>query len=134
MTTTPTAPSPRRTGLGWPIVVTSLLVAVAAGACADKTSLTVREGSVEGGYDGPLYLSSQGLDRSDPITKTGAAGQVVDCDSRIFGGFNDGSYENGAVADTAAGALDMARSEGGFDGKQDGYVMAREEDDRVLFT
>ena len=54
---------------------------------------------------------------SDPLTmRTGAAGPLVECDSKVTGGFSDGLYDDGAVASDPAGAIEMAAHEAGFDG------------------
>jgi hypothetical protein len=132
MTTTPTMRPRPLTRLLWPLLATSTVLAAAA--CGVDTPGTVGEAATPGTYDGPLYVSSEGLEKSDPIRKTGAAGQVVQCDSKVSGGFNDGVYDNGAAASDPTGALATARGEGGFDGAQKGYLIAREESQRVLFT
>lgn len=95
--------------------------------------LGVLGGCAEGGaaddpaddYTGPLYVDA----------RHGAAGEVVQCESPISGGFNaEGEYDNGAVADDPQGALETARHEAGFDGARSGYRVAAEEPTRVLFV
>ena len=110
-------------------VVAALYATSALAACgaADVTAGTAREH----GYDGPLYVAR--ADAQHP--RAGAAGEVVDCHVFGSGGFSDEEvYGEGATADSAAEALRVARSEGGFGGVQDGLVVAREEDDRVLYV
>lgn len=82
---------------------------------------------------GSLYTEA-GPDSDPLIMRTGAAGPVVECDSRVTGGFSDGLYDNGAVASDPAGAIETAAHEAGFDGARSGYEVAVREDTRVLFT
>ena len=82
-------------------------------------------------YAGPLYVGPD--DAQHP--RAGAAGDVVECDAWGSGGFNDAEvYEEGATADSAEQALEVARSERLFGGAQDGLSVSKEEDDRVLYV
>ena len=84
-------------------------------------------------YAGSLY--AEGDQHGDPlILRTGAAGPLVECDSRVTGGFSDGLYDNGAAASSPAGAIETAAHEAGFDGARIGYGVAVREETRVLFT
>ena len=82
-------------------------------------------------YDGPLHV--------DPAEAThpraGAAGNVVDCDTWGAGGSSgDGTYDEGATADSPAEALEVARSERLYGGVQHGLLVAKQEEDRVLYV
>lgn len=60
--------------------------------------------------------------------------EAMDCDGPgTFSEKNDG-YDNGAVAQSAEGAVATAAGEGLFSGPRDGYRVAAEEEDRVLFV
>ncbi len=87
--------------------------------------------SVTHSYDGPLEVSP-----SEAVhPRAGAAGNVVDCTTWGQGGSTGaGIYGEGATADSPVKALDVARSEGGFGGVQEGLLVAREEADRVLYV
>ena len=109
-------------------VVLLLTVAMLAGGCglADVTTSPDTHG-----YDGPLYLPREAATHP----RAGAAGDVVDCETWGAGGFSDESvYNGGATAGTATGALEVAGSEGGFAGVQEGLLVAKEESDRILYV
>jgi len=114
------------------MLVTLVLLAVAAlpGCGGDDVGAPAADQA----YDGPLYLPSDEMDKGDPLRRTGAAGEVVECRTPVTGGFSDGVYDNGAAADDPDGALDNARSEWGFDGAQDGFTVAAQDDDRALYV
>lgn len=85
----------------------------------------------EHAYDGPLVVSP--AEAVHP--RAGAAGNVVDCTTWGSGGTSGtGVYAEGATADSPAKALEVARSEGGFGGVQEGLLVAGQEDDRVLYV
>ncbi len=85
----------------------------------------------ESSYQGPLYVVRSAAQHP----RAGAAGDVVQCDTFGAGGFSDEEeYGEGATADSAAQALEVARGEGGFGGVQEGLLVAKEEDDRVLYV
>lgn len=114
----------------------SLLAAVAA-LCAGSALAGCGETDVtagapsEQGYDGPLYVAR--AEAAHP--RAGAAGDVVDCNDFGTGGFSDEElYAEGATASTATKALEVARSEWAFGGVQEGLLVAKEEDDRVLYV
>ena len=110
------------------LVVLASVVAISGCGEADDD---VRVEAVEHPYDGPLYLTR--ADAKHPAA--GAAGDVVDCATWGDGGFNDQDvYGEGATAASADGALDVARSERGFGGVQEGLLVAKEEEDRVLYV
>jgi hypothetical protein len=82
-------------------------------------------------YDGPLHVERG--DARHP--RAGAAGNVVDCETWGAGGSSgEATYSEGATARSAAGALEVARSEAAFGGVQEGLSTAKEEDDRVLYV
>jgi hypothetical protein len=82
-------------------------------------------------YDGPLHVERG--DARHP--HAGAAGNVVDCETWGAGGSSgEATYSEGATARSAAGALEVARSEAAFGGVQEGLSTAKEEDDRVLYV
>ena len=112
-----------------PAAVVALCVAATLAACGEA-GVTAGPAS-EAAYDGPLYVARADADHP----RAGAAGDVVDCGTFGSGGFSDEKvYGEGATADSAAEALRVARSEGGFGGVQDGLVVAKEEGDRVLYV
>jgi hypothetical protein len=82
-------------------------------------------------YNGPLYV-----DRGAAAhPRAGAAGNAVDCATWGAGGNSGrGVYGEGATADSPARALEVARSEMGFGGVQEDLLVAKEEDDRVLYV
>jgi hypothetical protein len=82
-------------------------------------------------YDGPLHVSA--ADGSHP--RAGAAGEAVDCTTWGTGGSSrQRVYSEGATADSPQQALEVARSERGFDGVQDGLEVAAQDEDRVLYV
>lgn len=84
-------------------------------------------------YAGPLYV---GLDDARNATdrETGAAGQIVQCTTRVTGDFRPGRYEGGETGPTPKVGLQTAFDEGYIEGPQQGYLLERQEGDRVLFT
>ncbi len=59
----------------------------------------------------------------------------MECDTWGSGGFSDAEvYGDGATADTAERALEVARSERLFGGAQEGLRVGKEEDDRILYV
>lgn len=116
--------------------MTSQLVAVAA-LCAVTALAGCGDGAVtaddpaEHIYDGPLYVAPSRAAHPG----AGAAGDVVDCTAWGRGGSTgERVYSEGATADSPAQALEVALSEGGFGGVPDGLLVAKEEDDRVLYV
>lgn len=108
----------------------ALPLAVALASCGDATT-TVAAQPAAHSYDGPLYVDRDHARHP----KAGAAGDVVDCDTWGTGGFEDANiYGEGATADSPDGALEVARSEWGFQGVQDGFTVAKREKDRVLYV
>ena len=104
---------------------------LAASGCGEDVDDDVRAEAVGHLYDGPLYLTR--ADAKHP--NAGAAGDAVDCGTWGDGGFNDQDvFGEGATAASADAALDVARSERGFGGAQEGLLVAKEEDDRVLYV
>jgi hypothetical protein len=89
--------------------------------CADRSG----ELAVGDSYRGQLYAEGN----------TGAAGEVVQCSTRVRGGTSGHSpYAEGATADTLEGAWDNARSEWILDGASTGYEVAAKDDTRVLYV
>ena len=85
----------------------------------------------EHSYDGPLHVTRS--EAEHPLA--GAAGDVVGCTTWGGGGTSGaGVYGEGATANSPAKALEVARSEGGFGGVQNGLLVAKEEEDRVLYV
>ncbi len=110
-------------------VAVALSVTSVLTACGEPGATSgARSGA---GYDGPLHVA-----RADAThRRAGAAGDVVECGTFGDGGFSDAAeYAEGATADSAEEALEVARSEWRFGGQQEGLVVAREEDDRVLYV
>jgi hypothetical protein len=82
-------------------------------------------------YEGPLHVAR--TEAQHP--SAGAAGDVVDCTTWGGGGYSGKrSYDGGATADSPARALEVARSEGGFGGVQEDLLVAKDENDRVLYV
>ena len=117
------------------IAMSSLAVALAAlcavtllAGCGD---VDVTAGKpAEHSYEGPLHVAR--VEAMHP--RAGAAGNVVDCTTWGRGSSSgEGVYGAGATADSPAQALKVARSEGGG-GVQEGLLVAKEENDRVLYV
>jgi hypothetical protein len=114
-----------------------VLVATAAAAtlmmtgCAgDRVGVTKGEPATQS-YSGPLYLTREAAEHP----AAGAAGDVVDCDAWGSGGFSDIEiYAEGATANTAEQALDVAASEGALAGTREGLLVSKQESDRVLYV
>lgn len=87
--------------------------------------------SAERPYHGPLFVGRQDAEHPG----AGAAGNVVDCRTWGAGGFSDVAvYAEGATADSAESALQVARSESIFSGAQEGLTVAKTEPERVLYV
>lgn len=97
--------------------------------CGDVAARTGRP--AEQTYEGPLHVT-----RAEAMHPgAGAAGDVVDCATWGGGGFSgERVYDGGATADMPAQALDVSHSEGGFGGVQTGLLVAKEENNRVLYV
>jgi hypothetical protein len=104
-------------------------MAGAVSGCGEGDGL--RGEPAEHPYDGPLYVS-----RDEAVhPRAGAAGDVVNCTTWGQGGFNDQDvYGEGATAKSPERALEVARSELGFGGVQEGLLVAKEQEDRVLYV
>ncbi len=112
-----------------PVAVAVLCLVPALAGCGDA-DVSLGAWS-EHSYDGPLHLTRQEAERP----RAGAAGDVVDCTTWGGGGSSGaGGYGEGATAVSPAKALEVARSEGGFGGVQEGLLVAKEEEDRVLYV
>ena len=110
-------------------VLAALCLASSLAGCGDD-DVTAGD-PAEHAYDGPLVVSPG--EAVHP--RAGAAGNVVDCTTWGSGGTSGtGVYAEGATADSPAKALEVARSEGGFGGVQEGLLVAGQEDDRVLYV
>lgn len=82
-------------------------------------------------YEGPLQVARAEAEHPG----AGAAGNVVECAAWGDGGSTDGqAYGEGATAGSAGEALEVASSEGAFGGVQRGLLVAKEEQDRVLYV
>ncbi len=89
------------------------------------------ENAAEYAYGGPLLVARG--EAAHP--RAGAAGDVVDCTAWGSGGLSGKVvYSGGATAGSPSEALEVAVSEGGFRGVQEGLVVAKEEGDRVLYV
>ena len=112
--------------------VVALVLLAGAGAfsgCGEEVG--VGGGPAEQTYDGPLYVTRDKATHA----RGGAAGDVVNCTTWGQGGFNDQDvYSEGATARSPERALEVARSEMGFGGVQEGLVVAKEEEDRILYV
>jgi hypothetical protein len=108
----------------------AVLVSLALTSCGEHSG-QVTGAPPEASYAGPLHVAAD--DARHP--GAGAAGDVVDCDTWGSGGFSDAEvYGDGATADSAEQALEVARSERLFGGAQEGLSIAKEEDNRVLYV
>jgi hypothetical protein len=113
------------------LAVLVILAGVLATSGCGEADDVVRVEAVEPSYDGPLYVTR--ADAKHP--SAGAAGEVIDCATWGDGGFSDQDvYGEGATAASADGALDVARSERGFGGVQEGLLVAKKEEDRILYV
>jgi hypothetical protein len=82
-------------------------------------------------YDGPLFVSREEAEHPG----AGAAGDVVDCRTWGDGGFRDEAvFASGATADSAEQALENAHSEMTFGGAQERLLVAKRNQDRVLYV
>jgi hypothetical protein len=118
--------TPTTRHLTWSLAIVGVLM---LGGC-DEDDAPIGEPATDA-YDGPLYVSRADAERP----RAGAAGDIVDCDTWGHGGFSDADvYGDGATADSPAGALENARSEMGFGGVQDDLLVAKQEEDRVLYV
>lgn len=82
-------------------------------------------------YEGPLRMARGESEHPG----AGAAGDVVECAAWGDGGSMDGQvYGEGATAGSAEESLEVASSEGGFGGVQRGLLVAKREQDRVLYV
>jgi hypothetical protein len=80
-----------------------------------------------------LYLDSK--DAANAIEREpGAAGRVVQCETKVVGEFRRGRYEGGETGRTPEAGLRTGLDEGAFDGPEDGYLLERREGERALFT
>lgn len=121
---------PRHKGMTSRLTALAALCTLAAAAgCGDGDGTA--DDSAEHRYDGPLYVARAQVAHPG----AGAAGDVVDCTAWGDGGSaGQRVYSEGATAGSPAQALEVARSEGGFGGVSEGLLVAKEEDDRVLYV
>lgn len=84
-------------------------------------------------YIGPLYVGPEDA-RNETERKTGAAGRVISCTTRIGGGFRPGRYEGGETGRSPESGRKTGLDEGTLDGPQQGYLLERQESERALFT
>lgn len=119
---------PRPTDMARLLAGVALTCCLLAG-CGDDAVATGEPASRA--WTGPLHVAA--ADATHP--RAGAAGEVVDCATWGDGGSaGEGPYADGATADSPVDALAVARSEGLFGGAQTGLLVAKEEDDRVLYV
>jgi hypothetical protein len=109
------------------VAFSALLPLVSLVACGTEGSLGEEAAT---SYDGPLYLA-EGEGRHP---RAGAAGDVDDCGAWGTGSaFRGDVYSEGATADSPAGAVKTAHSEGLWSMPRD-LAVAAVSDDRVLYV
>lgn len=107
----------------------ALVIAFALSGCGEA-DVTSGEPS-EHAYSGPLFVAGNAAEHP----RAGAAGDIVDCTTWGAGGFSDEEvYAEGATADSPEQALEVARSERGFGGVQEGLLVGKREEDRILYV
>lgn len=113
-------------------VCAALALTSALAACSDDADDPVDAGAPAAhSYDGPLHVEPSHARHP----KAGAAGDVVDCDTWGRGGSETARvYAEGATARTPAKALEVARGESLYSGVDDGLLVAKQEEDRVLYV
>jgi hypothetical protein len=114
-----------------PIIVGTLLM-VSAGC---GPSRVVGESTVERPYDGPLHVEQQFADDADVQRRSGAAGLALECEGAPTNG-GGGNYDTGpeTVASDAESGFTTWAEESGITMPSDGYVIERDDGDRVLFS
>ena len=109
------------------VLFSALLTLTSLVACGEDVSLG-EEATTS--YEGPLQLA-KGEGRHP---QAGAAGDVVDCNAWGTGGaFHGDVYSEGATADSPAGAVRTAGSEG-LGSMPPDLAVAADSDDRVLYV
>jgi hypothetical protein len=83
-------------------------------------------------YEGPLFVEVTAPPTDQRADRSGAAGQVVDCDAPAVGDSRMGTYDGGSVSRTAARALSAGVGETYLGSTR--FREARVETDRVLYT
>ncbi len=123
------------------VVRTTILLATGAmllSACGDQNSV-VADTTVEHPYDGPMYVE-RGPDNPDAEKRAGAAGLALECDSPVYNGGGGDYADSGleSVQDDAQSAFENWTDEEGIGasmpGPDDGYVVERAEEERVLLS
>lgn len=110
------------------VAVVTLVVCGCGGDSDDKVSAGELASHP---YDGPLFVSREYAVHPG----AGAAGDVVHCRTWGDGGFRDAAvYAAGATADSPQQALATAQSETIFGGAQEGLLVAKQTQDRVLYV
>ena len=111
------------------VVLAALCSVVLLAGCGDDDVTAGKP--AEQPYEGPLHVA-----RAEAMhPRAGAAGDVVDCTTWGRGGSSgEAVYGGGATADSSSQALEVATSEGGFGGVQEGLLVAKVEEDRVLYV
>jgi hypothetical protein len=115
-----------------PIVVASLLM-LSAGCGA---SPVVGESTVARPYDGPMRVEQQFADDADVLERSGAAGLALECNGKPGDG-GGGNYDTGpeTVESDAETAFTSWAEESGIQVMpRKGYVIERDDGDRVLFS
>jgi hypothetical protein len=113
------------------LALAAALVALLTAAC--ERSAVVDAAPEAPPYRGPLVVEVTAPPSGQTADRSGAAGQVVDCDSETTGDVTAGPYDGGEVWRSPEVALTQAVGEA-FRGVTEGFREARRETDRVLYT
>lgn len=117
------------------VAVAVLAVLTGAAGCAEQQNVSrpAEPADARTPYAGPLYIGPDEA-RTSTEREAGAAGRIVQCTTRVVGDFRPGRYEGGETGRTPESGLETGLDEGFIVGPQQGYLLERREDDRVLFT
>ena len=117
-------------------LMTVVAVAVLAG-CGQGSSAGGEEARVDDPYDGPMSLPQSFADKATPLERSGAAGQALECEGRVFRG-GAGNYDSGpeSVQPGPEEALDdwIEQEAWALQIPETGYAIERDDGDRVLFS
>ena len=100
--------------------------------CGEATVTGVSR--VSAPYDGPMHVEVV-HDHPDVLKRSGAAGLALECDGKPYGG-GGGNYDTGpeTVESGAVDAFGAWVEESGVTMPDEGYVVERDDGDRVLFS
>jgi len=108
------------------------LAAVLLVGCGQSVVVDAAPGSPP--YEGPLHVEVTAAPGDENADRSGAAGQVVDCDAPLTGSSESEPYQAGPVSSSPAGALRRELRGYPTRGVTSGLREARREPDRVLYV